>query len=107
MNIIEKVALAICEDLWAKGMIDMELPPKHFLIPATLTARAAVEAFLEAAAEQGWHMRPDEATKEMILNGDEAHWKTHEDGTQMKIRPETNIVYRTMLAAAPKFEWDK
>ncbi len=46
------------------------------------TSRAgdAITAFLEASAEQGWHMRPDETAK---------------------------LTYEQRHAAAPKFEWDK
>jgi hypothetical protein len=47
-------------------------------------ATAAIDAFLAAAAESGWHMRPDKASK---------HWKGKD--------------YIAMLTAAPKFEWDK
>ena len=54
-------------------------------------ATAAINAFLAAAAEEGWHMRPDEATEEMVkVSGSYC--------------PET---YRAMLAASPKFEWNK
>ena len=52
----------------------------------------AIPAFLEAAARQGWHMQPDEATEEMagvVMVGTE------------------KFIYRAMLAAAPEFEWDK
>ncbi len=69
-------------------------------------AGVTIELFLQVAAEQGWHMRPDEATEEMIeaiMGGTEKfesdmlkfcrHWK-HKD-------------YHAMLAAAPKFEWRK
>ncbi len=96
MTIREIVARAIWQDLWAKGLIDMELPPKHFLIPASVTADAAITAFLVAAAEQGWHMRPDEATEEMAVAG-----CRHENMGDMAGR------YGAMLAASPEFEWDK
>lgn len=63
------------------------------------SADDAITAFLEAAAEQGWHMRPDEATEGMGRRG-------------MSVAPmlyynEVGPVYRAMLAAAPPFEWDK
>ncbi|KKL92625.1 hypothetical protein LCGC14_1882790 [marine sediment metagenome] len=72
MSIQEKVARAICKDLWAKGLIDMESPPEAFLIPATLTAAVAITAFLEAAAEQGWHMRRNVAGA--VYPADELEW---------------------------------
>ena len=43
------------------------------------------------AAEQGWHMRPDEATMAMLDAADPCPLES----------------YRAMLAVAPKFEWDK
>ena len=54
---------------------------------------AAITAFLEAAAEQGFRMRPDEATEEMqqtfyVANTPMSAW-------------------RFFCKAAPKFEWDK
>ena len=55
-----------------------------------------ITAFLEAAAEQGWHMRPDEATEEMAVAG-----CRHENMGDMAGR------YGAMLAASPEFEWDK
>ena len=103
-DIQEKVALAICKDLWAKGLIDMELPPEDFLLPATVTAYAAITTFLKAAAEQGWHMRPDEATEEMKIEGEDVvGWE--DKGDQLIIGVES--IFRAMLAAAPPFEWRK
>ncbi len=58
---------------------------------------AAIKTFLEAAAEQGWHMRPDEATEKMLYAGPQAQSR----GNVGRDR------YRSMLAAAPEFEWDK
>ncbi len=52
---------------------------------------AAINAFLEAAAEQGWHMRPDEATEEMVGAVQSGGWQVQD--------------YRAMLAAAPEFKW--
>ena len=65
-------------------------------------ATAAINAFLTAAAEPdektgiSWHMRPDEATDEMVSN----LWKPRHEHTEKG-------AYRAMLAAAPEFEWDK
>ena len=56
-------------------------------------ATAATNAFLKAAAEQGWHMRPDEATEEMIIAGGNHHHIG--DG------------YEAMHNAADEYAWDK
>ena len=58
---------------------------------------AAITAFLEAAAEQGWHMRPDEATPGMFM-------KPAEIDENWRKNMGLGRVYRTMLDAAPKFE---
>ena len=57
---------------------------------------ATITAFLEDAAEQGWHMRPDEATGEMNEAGSVACWADQ--------APRCN---RQMLAVAPKFELEE
>ena len=62
-------------------------------------ANAAITAFLEAAAEEGWRMCRDEATEEMGQQGKNEWWKPNNGTVQ--------DVYRAMLAASPKFEWDK
>ncbi len=78
MTIREKVALALHHARLEDDDVDI-----------------AINTFLQAAAEEGWHMRPDEATLSM----------------QLAIRDmppnEPSQTYRAMLAAAPKFEWDK
>ena len=78
MNIREAVAIAIMEaDHGRKG-------------------HAAITAFLDAAAEQGWQMRRDEATGAMLEAGmgdDGPHW------------PEP--CWRAMCAASPKFELEE
>ena len=56
-------------------------------------AKASISTFLRLAAEQGWHLRPDEATADMCRATD-GHFA----------RPSQ---WRAMLAVAPKFEWDK
>ena len=109
MTIQKKVARAICKDLWAKGLIDMELPPEHFLIPVMVTANVAIVAFLEAAAEPdergvSWHMRPDEATEEMTSVTKEK--ETIVAGIY-RSREFLKEGYHAMLAVAPEFEWDK
>lgn len=95
MNIREKVARAIYEIWWHK--IEGFAGELYYGSNANLwqnwspAAAAAINAFLAAAAEEGWHMRPDEATEEMIVAGG-----NHDhvgDG------------YEAMHNAAPKFEW--
>jgi len=123
MTIREKVARAICllfegED---KCPFGREIPPsdepymedggfamtgKEIDEWGALTERAAtvaIDAFLAAAAEPdektgiSWHMRPDEATEEMLT--------VVMPSVQDKECYE--IDYLAMLAAAPEFEWDK
>ena len=65
MTILERVARAISEGVGLD-------------IPSNKIADIAITAFLEAAAEQGWHMRPDETAK---------------------------LTYEQRHAAAPEFEW--
>ena len=116
MNIVEKVARAICE-------ADTTAPTPNALIYINMKldkawrgrsdmATAAIEAFLAAAAEEGWHMRPDEATEEM----GEAWAKLALDRIQKAVEGEMRTVgmvkgakenYLAMLAAAPEFEWRK
>lgn len=57
-------------------------------------AIAAINTFLETAAEQGWHMRPDEVTEEMDTAG--SGWCWHDAPPKC---------WRDMTKAAPKFEW--
>ena len=85
MNILEKVAWAICDHSPAELTGD--------LAKYDSAATAAITAFLEAAAEQGWHIQPDEATEEMVKAVKLGGWQSQD--------------YHTMQAAAPKFEWDK
>jgi len=78
MNILEKVTRAMDDKAF-----------DHFDIPVVVAL--VITAFLKAAAEAGWHMRPDEATEEMI------------DGVTEPGGIEE--YYRAMQAAAPEFEW--
>lgn len=92
MNIREKVARAI------------QFPDRGRTasIKANAIATVAITTFLEAAAEKGWHLRPDEATEEMVADitecrsGHPSKLDTHDAGS----------IYRDMLAAAPEFEVD-
>lgn len=58
-------------------------------------SHTVITAFLEAAAEEGRHMWPDEATEEMIIAVGPApdYWIEN--------------CYIAMQAAAPEFEWGK
>ena len=68
-------------------------------------ADAAIKAVLEAAAEQGQHIVPDEATEAMVQAGIDC---LHGQG-MITGGPENSfqLVWRAMLERAPKFEVDK
>ncbi len=80
MTIREKVSAALKEKTGA-GFVGLGI------------ADTAINAFLAAAAEDGWHMRPDEMTDEMIARVFEID--------------SLRLAYRAMQAAAPEFEWEK
>ncbi len=87
MSIREKVAQAIVAHQMSR----------HAVHGTSLDeAAAAITAFLEAAAEQGWKMVPEGPTGEMELIGNEAWLEEKAAG----------YIYRAMCRAA-KFEWDK
>ena len=68
--------------------------------PYSKDALVAGVAFLKHAAEEGWHMRPDEATAEMIA--------TVADGSNMAgMRLMIQGFHEALSKAAPEFEWDK
>ena len=74
-SIRETVARAIYEHYWHKiEGFDDKLDP-YYGRSADLWkkwvpgADDAITAFLQAAAERGWHMRPDEVTEEMAVPG--------------------------------------
>ena len=90
MNIREAVARAIV----AKQM------EQHNVRGTSLEeVDAAITAFLDAAAKQGWRMARDEATEEMVQAGWEGRYKAQTALSNQGI-------YSAMLAVAPKFEWD-
>ena len=64
--------------------------------------RAAITAFLDAAAKQGWNMRPDEADGHMCNHG-AVIWR---EGGGASINQRCGVIYTVMTEAAPKFEWD-
>lgn len=87
MTIMEQVVQTLCK--YASDDLD-------------ICASAVIATFLAAAAkpdEDGvcWHMRPDEPTAEAKVAITDA-WLDGKPPAYM---------YRAMLAAAPKFEWDK
>ena len=97
MNIREKVARAI-DPQWfgdsGKVLCNYKDQDKNYQNRARKNATAAITAFLEAAAEQGWQLVPREPTKDMKNIGAEA-W--------LEEKP-ADYIYRAMLAAAPKYE---
>ena len=99
MNIREAVARAIYAAWWHE--IEGFLGDPYFGSNANLwknwlpAADAAITAFLDAAAKEGWSMYRDEATDAMLEAG------MGEDGPNW---PEPS--WRAMCAASPKFELD-
>lgn len=69
-----------------------------------LRSGLAIDTFLADAAERGWRMVPDEATEEMVLKGARNIGQTMRTPNHIE---RAKSCHRTMLAAAPKFEWDK
>ena len=98
MSVLEKVARAIDPSAWdiTKRFVvgDPKLVMRSLQFGAYGRADDAITTFLEAAAEQGWHMRPDEATEEM------ARAARHTPIGVDCLGP-----YHAMLAAAPEFKW--
>jgi len=75
-------------------------------IKANAIAGIAITAFLEAAAEDGWHMHPDKATREMVNSASKAgyHSSDSDEWSDRELARE----YRAMLAdPTAEFEWDK
>jgi hypothetical protein len=103
-DIQEKVARAIYEAWWHE-VEGFQGDPNYGSCaglwknwePAGVTV---ITVFLEAAAEQGWHMRPDMATEKMWRAGKREPFLESDLSTG---HPEK--LYRAMLEAAPKFEW--
>ena len=67
-------------------------------------ATAVIATFLEIAAERGWRLVPDEATKEMVNSASEAGY--HSSDSDKWSDRELAREYRAMLAVAPKFKVD-
>ncbi len=68
-------------------------------------ACVAIATFLTAAAEEGWHMRPDEATETMckagIENAGDERGRTGGPDDAFK------LIWRAMLDTTDDFEWEK
>ena len=90
-SIREKVARAI------SGAEFMDCYSHHDWRGHEEEATAAIKAFLEAAAEQGWQLVPEDLTEEMIAAAEEL--------TGQKLgHVAMNMEWHIKLAAAPKFE---
>lgn len=110
MNTIEKVARAIHSNpdpIWT--VVDWNAMHQEAQALILKQATAAITAFLEATAEKGWRIVPNEATEEM----GEAWAKLALDRIQKAVEGEMRTVgmvkgakenYRAMLAVAPKFD---
>ena len=117
MTIPEKVARAIHDNpdpIWTVVDWNAMHPDAQALIMRQATA--AIHAFLAAATEEGWHMRPDEATPTMLAAAAKTPVKTkgRSRAPLYIYLEEVNLNMQhfekarcAMLAAAPKFEWDK
>ena len=108
MTVLKKVSRAVCLSENAechncdgaiqhfKGLLpDGSAHDRKRPCPYSKDALVAGVAFLKRSAERGWHMRPDEPTKAMKEVGEVA-WLEQK---------RADYIYRTMLAASPKFEW--
>ena len=97
MDMVEKVARAICQDLWEKGLINMAEKPSAFLIPAKLTAEKAIAAYKDALKEKGLVIVPRELTEEMVYEGVNAYGMNPDTPDE-----EVESIYHAMVDAAPK-----
>ena len=97
MTIRAKVARAIDPEAW--GLWDqLGMEKMHCDISLDL-ADEIIPAFVAAVADEGWRIVPEEATQEMMGTAGKIV-----EGGEYILGVE---VYPAMLAAAPKFEWDK
>ena len=96
MTIRERVGQAI------EPLSDGKLSAEEFDARRNRKADHAITVFLEAAAEEGWRMRPDEATEEMAHK---ANGFNYTSPYTMRQDSELMDKYRLMLAAGDKFEW--
>ncbi len=117
MTIRDEVARALYDnagEALSRGVDSTE----HWLNYTDL-ADTAINAFLAAAAEEGWRMAKDEATEEMVLRAVKTPGMKAVDGAitiasvhGFKLQPASwrnspiAEAFRAMLAAAPEFEID-
>ncbi len=94
MTIRDRVEFAI-KDKWLHA---------ESSVPGQECATAAITAFLEAAAEEGWRMCRDEATEEMAHEANGFGYRSEYTARQNDLLREK---YRAILEAGPEFEWDK
>ncbi len=101
-SIRETVARALWEIEYGqdKAMGTWDGIPDHWRDEKREYATAAIMAFLEAAAEQGWHMRPDEPTGGMLSAADRV-------GYHASHYHYMDAIIRAASQAAPELEWDK
>lgn len=105
MTIREKVARAVAfsdPTITPKGHKELSWPydwSDSEVADHVVVTTAAITAFLEAAAEDGWHMCRDEPTGDMVREAFLVN--------PMARRFNCSAGYRAMLAATPEFKWDK
>ena len=79
--------------------------------PYTKDANAAITALLAAAAEEGWRMCRVKATEEMDEAGLDDPKADYCDQCMQAGHTRNSgwpgVIWDAMLAASPKFEWDK
>jgi hypothetical protein len=114
MTIREKVARAIyesnCERIGIKADWNSLGLTGTSISGSYDNATAAITAFLEAAAAEGWHMQPDEATEEMVYQAEGISdfvlpkgLDTSREGRWAEMKMALGVANE----AAPEFEWDK
>ena len=83
--------------------------PRCYAEEIQAAAHAAITAFLAAAAEQGWHMRPDEATEQMIYMAEgisDFILPAGFENTRQRRWAEMKSALDEANDAAPEFEWE-
>jgi len=104
-NILDKATRALCEvsmQRHSKTSHCCGLEPGRCVhkLGRRKEALATINAFLAAAAEQGWHMVKDEATKKMVSTGKKVPFLEPDFSNSYPDK-----IYRAMLTAAPEFKW--
>jgi hypothetical protein len=107
MDIREKVARAIDPEAWALWDKADKWAKAGFQHKSLARTDEVIPAFLEAAAEEGWRIWPDKTTEHLPHAVFLAMDKITCLGDPKARAWDCIVRYRAMLAAAPKFEWDK